>query len=185
MEKPQSEKVIRLHDKLFSPHIPAEKIQKEISRIAEQMNKELDGKDLVFVSVLNGAFLFTSDLMKQISIPCSVHFIRVSSYNGTSSTGNVKTIIGLDYDLKGKSVVLLEDIIDTGLTLTYLLDRVKAAGAKEVFVAALLFKPGSYRADHKIHYTGLEIGNEFLVGYGLDYNQLGRNLQDLYILNEK
>lgn len=176
--------LVRLHDKLFHPFISASKIQDVIEKMAERMNKELDGKDLVFICVLNGAFLFTADLMKRISIPCSVQFIRVKSYEGTESSGSVQTVLGLDFDLRGKSVVLLEDIVDSGKTISHLLDMIRQGGAKETFIAALFFKPGSYKADHKIHYTGLELGNEFIVGYGLDYNQLGRNLQDIYILTE-
>lgn len=177
--------VIRLHDKLFSPYITSARIQEVIDGMAEKMNKDLDGKDLVFVCVLNGAFLFTADLMKRISIPCSVQFISVKSYEGTASTGKVKTVLGLDSDLSGKSVVLLEDIVDSGKTIHHLLKLVEEKGAKETFIATLFFKPQAYKEDHKIHYTGMEVGDEFIVGYGLDYNQLGRNLQDIYVLNEK
>lgn len=175
---------ICLHDKIFQPFIPAVEIRKAVSRMAEQMNKDLDGKDLVFVCVLNGAFLFTADLMKSISIPCSVQFIRVRSYEGTQSSGSVKTVLGLDFDLKGKSVVLLEDIVDSGKTITHLLEIINGGGAAETFIATLFFKPSAYKADHKIHYVGLELKDEFVVGYGLDYDQLGRNLQDLYVLKK-
>ncbi len=177
-------KIVRLHDKTFSEYISTPEIEIAVKKMAEKLNTDLAGKNPLFVCVLNGVFLFAADLLRKIEIPCEVTFVKVSSYEGTASTGILKTEIGLHYDIKGRTVILLEDIIDTGNTLEKLLPVIEKEQPAQIKIATLLFKPSSFKKDFKIDYTGLEIANDFVVGYGLDYNGLGRNLPEIYKLVE-
>lgn len=173
---------IRLHDKIFELFIPADKINQAVENIALRMNTELQGKNPVFISVLKGSFMFTSDLMKKLNFDCSIGFIRLSSYTGTSSTGHVKKLIGLDEDIKDRTVVVIEDIVDTGLTLEHTIRQLEEFHPSEIRVASFLMKPEVFRGSRKPEYVGIEVANRFIVGYGLDYNELGRNLPDIYVL---
>lgn len=176
---------IKILDKEFETSIPEEKILAAIDAVADKINKELDGKDPLFVCVLNGAFMFASDLMKRVTIPCEISFVKVASYSGTSTTGSVKQLIGFNENVKGRTVVLIEDIVDTGITIAGLVKQVEEMGAAEVHIATMLFKPQSCRADVKPRYIGMDIPNAFIVGYGLDYDGFGRNLRDIYeIVND-
>ena len=134
----------------------------------------------MFLAVLNGSFMFAADLLRGISIPCEIAFVRMSSYEGTSSTGKVKELLGLNEDISGRSVVVVEDIVDSGLTMQHLLQTFQQKGPKQVKVASLLVKPGNLKVDLDIPYCCFEIPNEFIVGYGLDYDGYGRNLRDIY-----
>ncbi|RKE03577.1 hypoxanthine phosphoribosyltransferase [Marinifilum flexuosum] len=174
-------KTVKLLDREFRVSIPAEEIDKVIAQMAETMNKELAGKDPLFICILNGSFMFASDLMKQITVEnAQITFMRLSSYEGTSTTGKVKKLMGFTEDLKDRTVVLLEDIVDTGITISNTLEQIKDYEAKEVLVATMLFKPKALIRDVKLHYVGMEIPNDFIVGRGLDYDGIGRNLPDIY-----
>ncbi len=172
---------IKLLDKEFRISIPAEKIDTAIAEIAKQMNKDLAGKNPLFICILNGSFMFASDLMKLITVEnAEITFMRLSSYEGTTTTGKVKKLMGFTEDLKDRTVVLLEDIVDTGITMANTLEQIKEYQAKEVLVATMLFKPKALIRDIKIDYVGIEIPNDFIVGRGLDYDGVGRNLPDVY-----
>lgn len=173
---------LQLFDKKFELAITGEKIQTVIRDMADELNAELSGKDVVFVGILNGSFMFVADLFKRIDFPATISFIKVSSYEGTQSSGKITQVLGLDVDIKDKTVVILEDIIDTGNTMKDIVKQMKAFGPKEVKIATLLFKPDAFNDRFHIHYIGLEIPNQFIVGYGLDYNGLGRNKRDIYSL---
>lgn len=175
-------KRIRIKDKHFTIYIPSEEIQKRIDEVAAKINTELAGQRPLFLAVLNGSFLFAADLMKRLTIDCEISFIKVASYQGTSSSGNVKQLFGLNEDLRHRTVVVLEDIVDTGLTLESLRDQILKMEPRELKFATLLFKPEAYTRNVKIDYIGLEVPNHFLVGYGLDYDGLGRNMEDIYVL---
>jgi hypoxanthine phosphoribosyltransferase len=177
-------KTIQLHDKKFKINIPSEEILKQVNRVAKKIDEDFKGKTPLFVVVLNGAFMFASDLFKAISIDCEISFVKLSSYHGTQSTEKVKEIIGLNQDIKGRDIIVVEDIVDTGITMENLLADLNTMKPNSISIATLLFKPESFRKDYKVHYTGFEIPNDFIVGYGLDYNQLGRNLSDIYIITD-
>ncbi|MCC2547892.1 hypoxanthine phosphoribosyltransferase [Hymenobacter sp. BT175] len=174
------ESIISLHDKQFAPYLPYEQLTDAIRILAARLNEDYAGKQPLFVAVLNGSFMFAADLMKRLSIPCEVAFIRVASYEGTGSTGKVREVLGLQEDVKGRHLVLLEDIVDTGHTIRYLLDMLSSRGAASVEVACLLIKPECLQHELNIRYASISIPNEFVVGYGLDYDGLGRNYPDVY-----
>ncbi len=177
-------KTIQLNDKKFRINIPSEEILKQVGRVAKEIDKDFNGKTPLFVVVLNGAFMFASDLLKAVTIDCEVSFVKLSSYHGTQSTEKVKEIIGLNQNIKGRDIIIVEDIVDTGITMENLLGDLNKMKPNSISIATLLFKPASFRKDYKVHYTGFEIPNDFIVGYGLDYNQLGRNLSDIYIITD-
>lgn len=175
---------IKLHDKEFRIFISHEKIQQGIAGVALKLNEQYKGKEApLFLSVLNGAFMFTSDLMKHIDFTCEVSFIKLSSYEGTGSTGTVSEILGLNTSVEGREVIVLEDIVDTGNTVVELHDMLKSRGASVVKICTLLLKPEAYKKSLPIDYVALSIPNDFIVGYGLDYNQLGRQYKDIYVLD--
>jgi len=171
---------IQLLDRKFTLLIPSATIQKEVKRVAEQINKDLAGKNPIFVCVLNGAFMFAADLLKQITIPCEVSFVKLSSYAGILSTGTVKEVIGLNEDIQGRTIIVVEDIIDTGLTMQKIIDSLLRFHPAEVKVASFLLKPDALQVTVPQDYIAIEIPNKFIVGYGLDYNGFGRNLTDIY-----
>jgi len=173
-------KRVTVHDKVFEIYLPSEKIQEAISVIAEKINKDIKGKNPLFLVVLNGAFMFAADLLKHITTDCQVSFVKLSSYVGTTTTQTVRELIGLDEVLRGRTVVIVEDIIDTGITMSETINKLQKLEATEVKLATLLFKPGAFQKNFNIDYIGLEIPNDFIVGYGLDYDGHGRNLPDIY-----
>ena len=173
-------KEIKIKDKNFELFISGEQIRDAIIKIADQINKDLDGKDPLFVSILNGSFMFTGELMKYVNIPCEISFVRMASYQGVNSTGKIKEIYGLEEDIKDRTVVILEDIVDTGHTMSLMLDQLMCDEPKEIKVATLLFKPNALKNDVPLDYVALEIPNDFIVGFGLDYDGYGRNLADIY-----
>ena len=176
--------MIQLHDKQFVPFISAKEIDFALTKMVAQIEDDFADETPVFVGVLNGAFMVVSDFMKQYKKPCEVSFIKMASYEGTSSTEEVKQLIGLNQDLTGRTVIVLEDIIDTGNTLVELKALFKKQNVKHFKIATLFFKPEAYTKDIKIDYIGIRIPNKFIVGYGLDYNGLGRNLPEVYKLKE-
>ena len=177
-------KNVQVKDKEFSLYISGEKIKKQVKRVATSINEELAEKRPLFLVVLNGAFMFAADLLREIDIPCEVSFVRVSSYEGTSSTGNIKELIGLNENIEGRNLVIVEDIIDSGITMREMLRMLKEKNPADVRVASLFVKPDNLKVDLDIHYRCFDIANDFIVGYGLDYDQEGRNLPDIYQIVE-
>lgn len=175
-------KRVKVLDKEFEVSIPSTEIQDSIRKMAEKMNSDLAGEKVIFLGILNGAFMFAADLFKNINFDCQITFLKLASYQGTSSTGNLKRLIGLNEDLENTTVVVLEDIVDTGLTLEHIVKQLKGYDPKEIKIATLLFKPDAYKKSIKIDYVGIEIPNDFIIGYGLDYNGFARNLEDIYTL---
>ena len=173
---------IQVLDKTFEPYLNEAAIQEKITELALQLNKDYAGKRPLFLSILNGAFLFTADLFKQITIEAEVSFIKLASYKGTSSTDNVITAIGLDMNVKDRHIIILEDIIDTGKTLHHYLPQLESMQPASVKIAVLLDKKEALQYPVKVDYACFEIPNKFVVGYGLDYDGLGRNSKDIYQL---
>ena len=176
--------LLKIIDKTFVPYLEEEAIQEKITLLAAQLNKEYEGKKPLFLSILNGSFLFTADLFKQITIEAEVSFIKLASYKGTSSTGNVITAIGLDTNVHGRHVIILEDIIDTGKTLHHYLPELASQQPATIKIAVLLNKTEALAYPVKVDYSCFDIPNKFVVGYGLDYDGLGRNSKDIYQLKE-
>lgn len=173
---------IKVLDKEFVPFIQEEKILKRVEELAQKINEDYKDKNPIFIAVLNGSFIFASDLFKKITIPSQISFIKLASYKGTTSTGNVITAIGLEESLKDRHVILLEDIIDTGKTLSEFLPQIQNHGVASLNVAALLMKPEASQYDIPVTYLGFEIENKFVLGYGLDYDGYGRNIPEIYQL---
>lgn len=176
--------MIQLHDKHFVPFITAADIDAVITRMAKQAEEDLKGEIPVFIGVLNGSFMVVSDFVKKYSQPCEVSFVKLSSYEGTASTHSVKQLIGLNKSLEGRSVVVIEDIVDTGNTVAELKKIFEGHNLKQLKIATLFFKPEAYKQDIALDYIGFEIPDKFIVGYGLDYDELGRNLPEVYQLHE-
>ncbi len=177
---------IQIKDKKFTVSIPEADILREVERVAGEINRDLADKNPLFLSVLNGSFMFTADLMKRITIPCEVSFVKLASYQGIASTGKVKEVIGVNEDLTGRTIVIVEDIIDTGLTMQRLLETLGTRRPKEIHIATLLVKPEKLKVNLDIEYVAMHIPNDFIVGYGLDYDGLGRNYKDIYtVINEE
>jgi hypoxanthine phosphoribosyltransferase len=175
---------IKVHDKIFKPYIGASEIQTQIKRVAAEINRDYDGKKPLFIAILNGSFMFASDLFKEITIEAEICFIKLASYKGTKSTGNVITSIGLDEPLEGRYVIVIEDIVDTGNTLSKFLPQLFNQQPISLKIAALLHKPEALEHPLVIDYLGFSVPNIFLLGYGLDYDGLGRNIPEIYQIVE-
>ena len=175
---------ITVLDKVFEPYIPHKKILNAVSRMAKELERDLANRNPLFLVILNGAFMFAGDLFKELHFPAEISFIKFVSYSGTHSTGQVRQLIGLDEDVEGRTVVLVEDIVDTGISMEKVLEYLSDKKIKDLRIATLLFKPNSYKKHFKIDYIGIEIPNDFIIGYGLDYNGRARNLKDIYKIVE-
>lgn len=175
---------VELHNRKFKPYIGHDEIEKQVSRIALEIEKDYSGKRPLFVAILNGSFMFASDLFKKLNIEAEISFIKLASYKGTRSTGQVITSIGLDESLKDRHIIIIEDIVDTGKTLFSFLPQLVSQGPSSLKIAALLQKPEALEHDVKVDYLGFKVPNKFLLGYGLDFDGLGRNLRDIYQLDE-
>lgn len=175
---------IKVRDKEFTVSLPAAEIQARVKAVAQQISEDLRDKHPIFLAVLNGAFVFAADLLRSVTTDCEISFIRFASYSGTQSTGNVKQLLGLNEDLRGRTVVIVEDIIDSGLTMQHLLETLKQHEPADVRIAALLVKPDNLEVKLDIPYCCFQIPNDFIVGYGLDYDGEGRNLPDIYTVVE-
>jgi hypoxanthine phosphoribosyltransferase len=173
--------LISLHNKDFRPYLNAAQLAEAVDKLATRLNADYAGRRPLFVVVLTGAFMFASDLLKRISGPCEIVFIRVASYDGTSSSGRVQEVLGLREDVQDRHLIIVEDIVDTGTTMHHLLPKLRAQGPASVEIATLFFKPASLRHELSLNYVAIEIPNDFVVGYGLDYDGLGRNLPDVYV----
>jgi hypoxanthine phosphoribosyltransferase len=175
-------KEIRILDKMFREYLTEKVIQQRIEEMATQVNSDLAGKEVVFLGILNGAFLFAADLFRLIEFPARISFVKLASYQGTSSSGSIKELIGWNEDIRNKTIVVIEDIVDTGNTLERIVDELIIRKASEIRIAALLYKPEAYTKKIPLDYVGFEIPNDFVVGYGLDYDGFGRNLPAVYTL---
>lgn len=174
-------KQVKILDKEFELFIPYEKIRSVIEKMAEKMNDELKGKDPLFLCILNGSFMFAAELFKRIDfVESEISFVKLASYEGDQTTGKVKQLIGLNEEIEGRTVVVLEDIVDTGITICNIQEQLAKMNPKEVQVATLLLKPDALQKEVDLEYVGMEIPNDFIVGYGLDYDGFGRNLIDIY-----
>lgn len=175
---------VTLHDKSFRPFLTEKEIQDAIKQLANKIQKDYQDAKPIFIGILNGSFLFTADLVREFKGDCEVTFLRMASYEGTESTGDVQTVLGIKEELKGRDVVIIEDIVDTGNTVEKLFEVLTKEQPKSLKIATLLYKPNAYTKQISIDYVAITVGNEFLVGYGLDYDGLGRNLKDIYIIND-
>src|SRR5574338_1342424 len=173
---------LKVHHKEFIPYISASEIEKEVSRVASEINRDYEGKRPLFIAILNGAFIFAADLFKQVSVEAEICFIKLASYKGVKSTGKVITAIGLDVELYGRDLVIVEDIVDTGKTLSQFLPQLEHHHPASLRVASLLHKPAATVHSIEIDYLGFTIPDKFVVGYGLDYDGLGRNIKEIYQL---
>lgn len=173
---------LTIKDKTFALFIPETEIKQRVAAVAQRIDQDMAGRTPLFLVVLNGAFMFAADLVRMISVPCEVSFIKLASYQGTHSSGEVTEVIGLHMDLQGRDVIIVEDIVDTGLTMRHLLDKLATLQPASLQVCTLLLKPGKLQTPLDLRYVAMEIPNDFIVGYGLDYDEQGRNLKDIYTL---
>lgn len=171
---------IKVLDKYFEKYIPDDEIQKAVEKVAKKIDRDYADKDPLLLVILNGAFMFAADLIRSIEMDTRVSFVKLASYQGVKSTEKVVKLIGLNEELAGQDVIIVEDIVDTGITLENLLQELKTFKPNSVKIASFLFKPKAFMKNYKVDYVGLEIPNDFILGYGLDYNQAGRNLKDIY-----
>lgn len=176
---------IRIHDKEFVPSIPSEEILEQVRRVANEINRDYEGQQPLFLVVLNGSFIFAADLMREITLPADVSFVKLASYQGTASSGTVREVIGLNTDITGRPIIIVEDIVESGLTMAHMIATLKKQNPKSIDICTLLLKPEKLEVQLDIKYVAMEIPNDFIVGYGLDYNELGRNLKDIYTIKEE
>ena len=175
---------IKIHDKVFRTSYSEAEILQHVKAVADRLNKDMEGKNPLFLAVLNGSFIFAADLMRMITIPCEISFVKLASYQGTLTTGKVKEVIGINEDITGRTVVIIEDIVESGLTMKRMIDTLGTRNPESVHICTLLIKPEKLEVDLNVEYAAMEIPNDFIVGYGLDYNQQGRNLREIYTLVE-
>ena len=176
--------IVKIKDKTFRISIPREEILKNVDAVAEKINRDMAGKNPLFLAVLNGAFVFAADLMRRITIPCEISFVKLTSYQGVMSTGKVREVIGINESLAGRTVIIVEDIVDTGLTMKQMMDSLATRNPESIHICSLLLKPDKLQVPLDVEYVALRIPNDFIVGYGLDYDQQGRNLPDIYTVVE-
>jgi hypoxanthine phosphoribosyltransferase len=176
---------IQILDKQFSHFITEDQIEEAVKELAFRINQDYAGKDLVIVPVLNGAFMFAADLIKRLNFACEITFIKIASYQGVSSTGEVEEVLGLEKDIMGRHVLIVEDIVDTGVTMHEVTKSLKELGPASLEIATFLQKPDALSRNLKLKYVGMKIPNKFVVGYGLDYDGYGRNLREIYVLTEQ
>lgn len=175
---------VKIHDKTFRTSIPESEILRRVKAVAERINHDMADKNPLFLAVLNGSFIFAADLLREITIPCEISFVKLASYAGTTSTGKVTEVIGINENLAGRHIIIVEDIVDTGRTMQRMIETLGTRNPASVHICTLLVKPEKLEVDLNIEYVALEIPNEFIVGYGLDYDQQGRNLRDIYTIVE-
>ncbi len=171
---------VQVRELVFEKFISREEIDEAVQRVADGINRDYAGKNPLLLAILNGAFIFASDLMRKITVPCEISFVKYASYSGTLTTTNVKELIGMNEELEGRHVIVVEDIVDTGITMAKLLDEVSEKRPLDIRVACFCFKEEAFQKDFKIDYLGMTISNDFIVGYGLDYNGHGRNFPEIY-----
>ena len=175
---------IKIKDKSFRVSIPEAEIKMRVKALAEQMSKDLEGKNPIFLAVLNGAFIFAADLMREMTIPCEISFVKLASYQGTTSTGKVKEVFGINEDLSGRTVVIVEDIVESGQTMKQMIESLGTRNPASVQICTLFFKPEKLKEELTLDYVAFRIPDDFILGYGLDYDGLGRELKDVYTIVE-
>ena len=173
---------VKIKDKTFETSMTEAEIKQRVKELAQQMSRDLECKNPLFLAVLNGAFIFAADLMREMTIPCEISFVKLASYQGTTSTGTIHEVIGINEDLSGRAVVIVEDIVESGLTIKRMMEQIGTRHPASVQVCTLFFKPEQLKEDLKLDYVAFSIPNDFILGYGLDYDQQGRGLKDLYTL---
>ena len=178
----QRRRIIKVKDKSFTVTISERAIKRQIKRIADQINRDYEGKRPVFLAVLNGSFIFAADLLREIDLPCEISFVKLASYEGTNTTGSVREVIGLGIDITNRPVIIVEDIVDSGVTLSWLVNELKRRGAASVEIFALLEKPARHQVQLDVKYKGFVIPDEFVVGFGLDFDEEYRNLDSIAVL---
>jgi len=176
--------IVQIRDRRFRISIEEAEIKKRVKALALQISKDLEGKNPLFLGVLNGSFVFTADLMREMTTPCEVSFVKLASYQGTTSTGKVREVIGINEDLKGRHVVIVEDIVESGTTMKRMIEQLGTRNPASVQICTLFFKPEKLKEDLHLDYVAFEIPDDFIVGYGLDYDQAGRELKDVYTIVE-
>lgn len=176
---------IKLIDKVFETSITEAEIQERVKAVADRINKDMADKNPILLAVLNGSFMFAADLMRMLTIPCEISFVKLASYQGTTSTGTIKEVIGINEDLSGRTVIIIEDIVESGLTIKRMIETIGTRAPKSIHICTLLIKPERLTVPLDVEYAAIEIPNDFIVGYGLDYNQQGRNLRDIYTVVEE
>lgn len=176
---------VKLHDKMFRTSYTEKEILERVKIIADRINKDMAGKNPLFLAVLNGSFIFAADLMRMITIPCEISFVKLASYQGTMSTGKIKEVFGINEDISGRTVIILEDIVESGFTIKRMIDSLGTRNPASVHICTLLLKPDKLQVNLDIEYAAMSIPNDFIVGYGLDYDRQGRNLRDIYTLIEE
>ena len=175
-------KSIKIKDKEFVPMISEAEIKERVKAVAQQISKDMEGKNPLLLAVLNGSFVFAADLMREITIPCEISFVKLASYQGTTSTGKVKEVIGINEDLSGRTIIIVEDIVESGLTMKRMIESIGTRKPESVNICTLLLKPDRLKTDLDIKYVAYSIPNDFILGYGLDYDQQARGLKDIYVL---
>ena len=176
--------IVKIKDKTFKTFIPEEKILESIKVIADRINEDMKDKNPLFMAVLNGSFIFAADLIREMTIPCEISFVKLASYQGTTSTGKIKEVFGINEDLTNRTVIIVEDIVESGLTMKQMIESLGTRNPESVHICTLLLKPDKLQVDLDIEYAAMEIPNDFIVGYGLDYDQEGRGLRDIYTIVE-
>lgn len=178
--------VMKIKDREFEVFISEQELDRIVRRLASEVSRDYEGKDLVACPILTGAFMFAADLIRRLTVPCEVNFVRYTSYSGMSSTGEVKCMLPFPPELKGRDVLIIEDVVDTGFSMKRMLQSLWTIEPKSVRICSLFFKPDAFKGDYKVDYVGREIGNEFIVGYGLDYDEEGRGLKEIYkVMNDE
>ena len=178
-------KTVKIKDKEFIPMISEEEIKRRVKELAAQISKDMAGKNPLLLAVLNGSFVFAADLMREITIESEISFVKLASYQGTTSTGTVKEVIGINENLSGRTVIIVEDIVESGLTMKRMIESLGTRNPASVHICTLLLKPDCLKVDLDIEYAAFSIPNDFIVGYGLDYDQQARNLKDIYVLKKE
>lgn len=176
--------IVRIKDKTFGTSLTEAEIKERVKTVAAQISKDMAGKNPLLLAVLNGSFIFAADLMREITIPCEISFVKLASYQGTTSTGKVHEVIGINENLSGRTIVIVEDIVESGTTMQRMIESLGTRNPASVHICTLFFKPEKLKVDLKLDYVAFEIPNDFIVGYGLDYDQQGRGLKDIYTLIE-
>ena len=175
---------VKIKDKSFRVSIPEAEIKQHVKALAEQMSKDLEGKNPIFLGVLNGSFIFAADLMREMTVPCEISFVKLASYQGTTSTGKVREVLGINENLSGRTVVIVEDIVESGQTMKQMIESLGTRNPESVRICTLFFKPEKLKEDLNLDYVAFRIPDDFIVGYGLDYDGLGRELKDVYTIVE-
>lgn len=176
--------MIQVLDKQFEVSIPESEIRRQVGRVASEITRDYEGQTPVFLAILNGSFIFAADLLREVSLPCEVSFVKLASYEGVNSTGRIHEMIGLNVDITGRPVIIIEDIVESGLTMAHMLETLRKHNPSSIDVCTLFLKPNKLKVQLDIRYRCFEIPDDFILGYGLDYNQQGRNTKDIYTIKE-